>query len=297
MLSADGGQSSATQDTRAASPPGFPMNEPREFDPPGPPAGARRDWLGRVALIAVAGGVLATAYGFGLQRELSIETLVRERVAIEQFVAMHHLAAVLVFVGLYISVTAFAVPGGGALLVVAGGFLFGALIGGPAAMVGSTIGSAIIYAVAKSAAGDRLARIEGRQAQRFAAGFRQDAFSYILFLRMVPAPSWMVSSAAAVMGVQFWTFVAATALGRAPGSLVFALFGSGLDTVIDSQEIAYRNCVESGVLDCRIDFDPASVLTTTIVAAFVGLGLLALAPVIARRLWRRRTGVAVQPER
>jgi uncharacterized membrane protein YdjX (TVP38/TMEM64 family) len=272
------------------------MNEPRDLDPPGSTGCARRGWLGRLALVAVAAGVVAIAYGLGLQREISVETLVRDRGAIEQFVAMHHLSAVLVFVALYISVTAFAVPGGGAVLVVAGGFLFGALVGGPAAMVGSTVGSTIIYGLAKGTVGDRLAGIGGRHAQRFAAGFRHDAFSYIFFLRMVPAPSWMVSSAAAVMGVQFWTFVVATALGRAPGSFVFALFGSGLDTVIDGQEIAYRNCVESGVLDCRIDFDPSSVLTTTIVAAFIGLGLLALAPVVARRLWRRRIGVAVQPE-
>jgi len=95
--------------------------------------------------------------------------------------------------------------------------------------------------------------------------------------------------------VRFSTFVAATALGRTPGSFILALLGAGLDSMIASQEAAYRACLAADGLDCRIDFDPANVVTPTLIAALVGLGLLALVPVLARRLlWRR---AAIGPER
>ncbi len=272
------------------------MAEPRELDPPNAPAAVRCGLLRRSAVLAGIAVLLTLAYGFGLHRDVSLETLVRERAVIEQFISTNFLAALLVFLGLYVSVTAFAVPGGGALLVVVGGFLFGTLVGGPAAMLGSTLGSTLIYLVARSALGGDLSRTTGPFASRFAAGFRRDAFSYILFLRMIPVPSWMVSSGAAVLGVPLWIFIAATALGRVPGSLVFAFFGSGLDAVIDGQEAAYKNCLAAGEIDCRIEFDPSSVLTSTLVAAFIALGLLALVPVLARRLWWRRTGVASVPD-
>ena len=52
-------------------------------------------------------------------------------------------------------------------------------------------------------------------------------------------------------------------------------------------------CVATGSLYCRVPFDPATVLTPTLLAALIALSLLALVPVAARRLlWRR-----VEPER
>ena len=58
--------------------------------------------------------------------------------------------------------------------------------------------------------------------------------------------------------------------------------------MIASQETVYRACLAASGSDCRIDLDPANLVTPTLVAALVGLGLLALVPVLARRLlWRR----------
>ena len=115
-----------------------------------------------------------------------------------------------------------------------------------------------------------------------------DAFSYIVFLRLVPTPSWVTNLMAAVFEVRLRTFIAATVVGRTPGSFTFAFLGVGLGSVIDAQQAAYRACLAAGGDDCRIDFDPANVLTPTLLAALIALGLLALLPVVAKRLrWRR----------
>jgi len=260
---------------------------------PMPDAGRLRLVLRRGLPLALLVALLVVGYAMGWHRGLSLETLVRHGAAIDGFIAAHRLAALLIFVAVYTAGAMLAMPAG-AVLAVIGGFLFGAFSGGAAAMIGSTVGATAVFLVARSAFGERLLCRVGPRAESFAAGFRADAFCYVMFLRLVPVPSWFTNLTAALFAVRLPTFMAATALGRTPGSFILALFGAGLDSMIAPQEAAYRACIAAGSTDCRIVFDPANVLTPTLLAALVGLGLLALVPVLARRLlWRR---AAVRPE-
>jgi uncharacterized membrane protein YdjX (TVP38/TMEM64 family) len=235
---------------------------------------APRIWrvrLRRLAPLVAVMALLFVVYSMGWHRELSLETLVRHRAAIDAFIAAHRLTAVLAFIALYSAAAMLAMPTG-IVLAVTGGFLFGTLVGG-------------ISAIARTAVGEHLARRAGPAAERLAAGFRADAFSYIVFLRLVPVPSWFTNLTAAVLGVRPAIFIAATALGRSPGSLILAFFGAGLDSLIAADVASYRACLVAGGDDCRIDFDPANVFTPTLLAALVALGLLALLPVVAKWLW------------
>ncbi|MEA2904019.1 MAG: hypothetical protein QOI12_1406 [Alphaproteobacteria bacterium] len=258
---------------------------------------APRIWrvrLRRLAPLVAVMVLLFVVYSMGWHRELSLETLVRHRATIDAFIAAHRLTAVLAFIALYSVAAMLAMPTG-IVLAVTGGFLFGTLVGGISAMIGSTIGATAIFLIARTAAGEHLARRAGPAAERLAAGFRADAFSYIVFLRLVPVPSWFTNLTAAVLGVRPAIFVAATALGRSPGSLILAFFGAGLDSLIAADVASYRACLAVGGDDCRIDFDPANVFTPTLLAALVALGLLALLPVVAKRLWLWRRARA-EPE-
>jgi uncharacterized membrane protein YdjX (TVP38/TMEM64 family) len=258
---------------------------------PGPDATRRlRRMLVRLAPLACLLGLLVVAYALGWHRTLSLQTLVENNAAIDAFIAAHRIAAILCFVVIYAIGAILAMPVG-AVLAVVGGFLFGALIGGAAAMIGSTLGATAVFLIARSAFGEVLLRRLGPRVESFAAGFRADAFYYVMFLRLMPVPSWFTNLTAALFAVRLRTFMGATAIGRIPGSFLLALFGAGLDSMIATQEVAYRACLASGELDCRIDFDPANVVTPTLIAALAGLGLLALVPVLAKRLLMRRAAV------
>jgi hypothetical protein len=82
--------------------------------------------------------------------------------------------------------------------------------------------------------------------------------------------------------------VAATALGVIPGALVYAFAGTGLDSVIGAQEAANRECLAAGRADCHFVFDPKDVLTPQLIGALVALGLLALVPVVIKKLRARK---------
>jgi uncharacterized membrane protein YdjX (TVP38/TMEM64 family) len=259
---------------------------------PGPDATRRlRRMLVRLVPLGCLLGLLVLAYAMGWHRNLRLEALVENNAAIEAFIAAHRIAAIASFVGIYALGTLLVMPAAGAVLAVIGGFLFGALIGGAAAMIGSTLGATTVFLIARSAFGGRLLSRLGPRVESFAAGFRADAFCYVMFLRLMPLPSWFTNLTAALCAVRLRTFVGATAIGRIPGSFLLALFGAGLDSMIATQEVAYRACLAGGELDCRIDFDPANVVTPMLIAALVGLGLLALVPVLARRLLLRRAAV------
>ncbi|MGH6684288.1 MAG: TVP38/TMEM64 family protein [Pseudolabrys sp.] len=234
-----------------------------------------------VVLFAVAAYILVGRGG------ISLEALIRHRMAVDVFVTEHRVLAVLAYIALYIAAVAVSLPGA-LFLTVTGGFLFGLAVGAAAATIGATIGATLIFLVARTALGEPLLRRAGSRATQLAQGFRDDAFSYLLFLRLVPAfPFFLVNLVPAFAGVRLLPFVAATALGVIPGALVYAFAGTGLDSVIAVQKDAYDACLGAGGADCQMAFNAREVLTPQLIGALVALGLLALVPVVVKR-WRAR---------
>jgi uncharacterized membrane protein YdjX (TVP38/TMEM64 family) len=254
--------------------------------PPSPADGAPfpRLSLRRLApllvLVVVSVGVIA----FGWHRQLSFEEVARHHEALGAFIARHELQAVTAYIALYVTAAALSIPVGFYLTVI-GGILFGTVVGGAAALVGATTGAICIFLIARSAIGEYLVRRAGPLAGKLAQGFRADAFSYLLFLRLVPiVPFWMVNLVAALCGVRFATFAAATALGIIPATFIFAFLGAGLDSVITAQQAAYHACVAAGRPDCRLQFHLHAAVTPELIAALVALSVLALAPVVVKHL-------------
>src|SRR5262249_9171259 len=157
---------------------------------PGPEARRWRwHWaVGRLAPLGLLVGALVLVYAMGWHRSLSIETLIENNAAIDAFIAAHRVTAVLSFIVIYAVSVILAVPTG-AVVAVIGGFLFGTLTGGAASMVGSTLGATTLFLIARSAFGEKLLRRVGARAESFAAGFRADAFYYVMFLRLGPGAS------------------------------------------------------------------------------------------------------------
>ena len=109
------------------------------------------------------------------------------------WVAEHPVLAPLIYVLSYIVAVAFSLPGG-TLFTLAGGFLFGTVAGGLCAVVAATIGATALFIAARTALGGLLRAKAGPALQRMEAGFRRDAFSYLLVLRLVPAfPFFLVN--------------------------------------------------------------------------------------------------------
>lgn len=227
-------------------------------------------WLPLGLIVAAAAALFAT----GAHLDLTLDTLAAHRAELSAFVDARPTAAAAGFATLYAATIALGLPIA-VLFTVGGGLLFGTVGGGILSVLGATLGSLGVFLAARTAAGDTIARRAGPRLRTFEAGFRRDAFAYLLVLRLLPLfPFWLVNIVPAALGVRLRTFAAATAIGMLPGAFVYAAVGAGLGSVID----------QGGRPDLGILFTPEVLLP------ILGLALLALLPVLVRRF--RRTDPA-----
>jgi uncharacterized membrane protein YdjX (TVP38/TMEM64 family) len=248
----------------------------------------RRHALMRYLPLAVLLLAMAVAFATGAHRYLKLEKLIAHRDDLQAFVATHELKALAVYVLIYIGVVALSVPGA-VFLTVFGGFLFGWLLGALATVIGAAIGAIIVFLIASTSFGDALVARAGPRLRRLADGFREDAFAYLLFLRLVPLfPFWLVNLAPALFGVPLKTFALATAVGIVPGTFAFAFAGAGLDSVITAQKAAKMACIAAGGTDCYLRIDLHALVTPKLLIALGVLGVVALIPVVLRRLYGHR---------
>ncbi|MGB8274579.1 MAG: TVP38/TMEM64 family protein [Alphaproteobacteria bacterium] len=224
-------------------------------------------------LLALAAG-FAAFFVFRLDRYVSFDALREHREALLTWVGGHAASAAAVFIVVYAVAIATSIPGG-LVLSVAGGFLFGTWLGSIYIVIGATLGATAIFLAARTALRDILARRAGPAIRKMEAGFREDAFSYMLVLRLVPLfPFWLVNLVPALLGVPLRTYVAATAVGIIPGTVVFASVGNGLGAIFD----------QGGTPDASV------VLRPEILLPLIGLALLSLIPVVYKRIKPRKGG-------
>ncbi|HLI11974.1 MAG TPA: TVP38/TMEM64 family protein [Alphaproteobacteria bacterium] len=225
-------------------------------------------WL---PLIVLAAGC-ALFFAAGGQRYVSFEALRAHRETLFAFVASHGVVAGLVFILAYAVVIAFSLPGG-AVMTVFGGFLFGPYLGLAYAVIGATIGAAVVFLAARTALGEMLHRRAGPFLHRMEAGFQENALSYLLVLRLIPVfPFWLVNLVPAFLGVPFRTYLIGTFFGIIPGTFVYALLGGGV----------------SEVLDAGRQPDLGIIFQSDILLPLIGLAFLALLPAAYKRMRARK---------
>jgi len=224
-------------------------------------------WL-RLAPLVVLAAMVVAAFALGVQDVFSFDTLRDNRALLRHWVDEYGVLFAAAYMIVYAAVVALSLPAG-SVLTVAGGFCFGTVLGTVYTVAGATAGATALFLIATTALGDSLRERAGPAVRKMRAGFQENAFHYLMFLRLVPAfPFWLVNLAPALLGVPLRTYVIATVIGIVPGTFVLALAGAGLGSVLD----------QGGT------FTPASVLTPQIIGGLTGLALLALVPVIVKSL-------------
>ncbi|HXP03613.1 MAG TPA: TVP38/TMEM64 family protein [Stellaceae bacterium] len=217
-------------------------------------------------------GVLLLAAGVfvlcGGRSYLTFATLAHNQDFLRGLVIDGGILAVLGYVLLYAGLTALSIPSA-MLMTLAGGFFFGPWLGATYALTGATLGATAVFLAARVGLYG-LAACAGPRVQRLEAGFREDAFSYLLCLRLVPVvPFWLVNLIAGLMGMRVLSYIAATFLGMVPGALVYASLGNGVGALIANGQHPDRYMI----------FRPYILLP------IIGLAVLALVPVVYKR-WR-----------
>lgn len=211
---------------------------------------------------------ISAAFYFRLYDYLDYRTLQTHHAALKIFTQGHYISTVLIFMLIYAVSVTLSIPGA-VFLSLAGGYLFGPL-GVVYVVCSATLGSAVIFFIIRSTLGEWLAGKSRGWALRMEAGFRENAFYYLLTLRLIPIfPFWAINIAAALLAVRFSTFIIATFFGIIPGAFVYVMVGNSFTHLLETDHPP----------DIYIIFTPPVLLP------LMGLSLLSLVPVIYKK-WK-----------
>lgn len=217
---------------------------------------------GRIIVAALFAAALGAFFYFDLGRYLSLDALKENRDRLLVFTESNYASAVAIYIVTYCLVVAASLPGA-AIMTLAGGFLFGPLLGTVYVNLGATTGATAAFLVARYLLHDWVEAKFGSKLNPIQEGIAKNAFSYLLTARLIPfVPFFVINMVSGLTRVSLATYVTATAIGIIPGSFVFAYAGRQLGTINSLKEIASPN----------------------VLIAFTLLGLLALVPIVYQKI-------------
>ena len=189
--------------------------------------------LKRFAPLIIIALALAAFFALGGPKYFNIETLRDNREALAAFVEGNFVLAIGGFILLYAVLVGISFPGA-SILSLFGGFMFGTLAGTLGIVIGATLGATAIFLAARYAIGDSLRQKAGPYMAKFEDGLKENEFSYMFILRLIPAfPFFIVNIVPALFDVKLRNYVLTTFFGIIPGSLVYASVGAGVGAIFE----------------------------------------------------------------
>lgn len=221
----------------------------------------------KIFLLIVAATMVGLFFWLDLGRFLTLAALKANRQALYDYYAAHKILTVTAFMAIYIVQTALSLPGA-AILSLAAGALFGAVMGTVYANIAATSGAALAFLVTRYFLRDAVLARFGRHLENINRELQARGFNYLLFLRLVPVfPFFLINLAAGLTRLPLRTFVLGTMIGIIPGGFVYCNAGASLATVTSLH----------GIVSPRV------------LGSFALLGLFALLPALYSK-FKGRTG-------
>jgi uncharacterized membrane protein YdjX (TVP38/TMEM64 family) len=175
--------------------------------------------------------LVAAFFIFDLNHYLSLAYLKESRMQFASFYAENTILTIAVYIMIYIAITALSLPGA-AIMTLAGGAMFGFIVGVIAASFASTMGASLAFLVSRyilrgwveKKLGDRLAAIN--------AGIEKEGGLYLLSLRLIPVfPFWIINLLMGLTRMKLVTFYWVSQVGMLAGTMVYVNAGKELGKI------------------------------------------------------------------
>lgn len=217
----------------------------------------------KIAIIIFLSTVLIVCalYYSDFSTYITLENLKIYKDQLAQFVNQHYLQAVLIYICTYYASVILVFPIA-AVTNIAGGYLFGTVIGTLYTTAAGTIGAITLFLVIRYLFGDMVQQRYPKQITYIKQELKKNTVSFLLFLRLVALfPFFLINMLLGLVPISLWTFTWTTALGTLPSFIIYAYAGQQLATLKSTQDI----------------FSPP------IIVMLVLLGCLTLVPIVMRK--------------
>lgn len=210
---------------------------------------------------------LCAFFLLGGKQYLSLEFLKKHYQLILNWSNNHYLLAPLLCISIYATFVAISAPGA-VFLTLISGMLFGPVWGSIYVTVGATIGATLIFSAVKlSISTFDKSKLAG-WIKRLEQGFQDNAFFYLLTLRLIPAfPFFIVNIVPALLNMPLMKYMSATFVGIIPGVIIYTTLGSNLHDILNNDTSPNLNII----------FQPKVLLP------LLALAILSLLPTLYRR--------------
>jgi uncharacterized membrane protein YdjX (TVP38/TMEM64 family)/rhodanese-related sulfurtransferase len=189
-----------------------------------------RPHLSRLALVLL---LIAAAIGVALQRDQFTTD------SLTDWIGRLGTWAPFGYVVLYALATVAFVPG--AIFGLAGGALFGPLLGSVLNLAGATLGATLAFLVARYIAADWIGRKTAGRLKRFVEGVEAEGWRFVAFIRLVPIFPFNLSNyALGLTRIALHHYALASLVCMAPGTVAYTWLGYAGRTALGGEADAIR---------------------------------------------------------
>lgn len=184
-------------------------------------------------LLLLTGLVLAVALFFTLRldRYLTWQALQENKAELQAWVDRQPETAAALYFVIYVAVTGLSLPGA-TILTLAGGFLFGRVLGVVLISFASTLGATLAFLSSRYLFGDLVQRRLSGRLEAINRGLETDGAFYLLTLRLVPLfPFFVVNLLMGLTRIRVSTFWWVSQLGMLPATIIYVNAGTELGQV------------------------------------------------------------------
>lgn len=128
------------------------------------------------------------------------------------------------------------------VLTLAGGAIFGPVIGTVLNLVGATVGAAFAFLITRHLIYDWFSKKRGERINKLIAGVDQKGWMFVAFLRLFPIiPFNLVNYGLGITGIKFRLYLLTTFVFLIPAEIIYTYFGyAGMDALLKPGHF-YRN--------------------------------------------------------
>jgi len=225
-------------------------------------------------LLVIAGIAL---FSSGLMDRLHPEQLVQHQDQLRSEIDIAPWLSRITYIGLLTLAMSTGIPGT-VIIIMAGGFAFGAVEGTLYSSIGLTLGTLILFLASRYAFGAG-SKHPPKLVDKLHHGFERHPVAYTMFLRFVPvAPFGLVTVALAWLRCPLWLFMGASWLGGTVSLIFETSIGAGLGEAL---------AISHG------HFGPELLMQRGVWMPLTAIAVLALLPLLVERFTSRRHKAAL----
>ena len=182
----------------------------------------------KIGLLIVIVLAIIAFFFYDIQQYTTLDYIKAKQQNILEYYKQNFFFVLVLFIFLYVLVTALSLPVA-TFLTLVGGALFGFSSGLIIVSFASTIGATLAFLMARFLAQNYVQKNFKNQLSKINKKFKSEGSFYLFALRLVPVfPFFIINVVMGLMTIKTWTFYWVSQLGMLPGTIVYVYAGTKL---------------------------------------------------------------------